>query len=77
MQCNNGLLRQLRTCSSTEVKSHTVDRLRYVTKNLMKSKTEIIRTDQGGEYNNRNMVNLCREISAKHEMSAKFNVRFY
>ena len=51
-------------------KKHSVDRLRYVTRNLMQSKTEIIRTDQGGEYNNRNMANLCGEIGAKHEMSA-------
>ena len=51
-------------------KKHSVDRLRYVTKNLMQSKTEVIRTDQGGEYNNRNMVNLCSDIGAKHEMSS-------
>lgn len=51
-------------------KKHSVDRLRYVTKNLMQSKTEVIRTDQGGEYDNRNMANLCNEIGAKHEMSS-------
>lgn len=36
----------------------------------MQSKTELIRTDQGGEYDNRNMTNLCAEIGAKHEMSS-------
>ena len=48
-------------------KKLSVDRLRYVTQQVLDSKTQVIRTDQGGEYMGLNMGQLCKDLGARQE----------
>ena len=48
----------------------TVERLRYIMKRELKSSTEVVRSDQGGEYLNHGLDTLLDEVGAKHETSA-------
>ena len=48
----------------------TVERLRYIIKRELNSKTEVVRSDQGGEYLSYGLDELLDEVGAKHETSA-------
>ena len=50
--------------------TETVDRLRYIMKRELKNKTEVVRSDQGGEYLNYGLDKLLEEVGAIHETSA-------
>ena len=50
-------------------KKYSVDRLRYITQQVLHSKTQVIRTDQGGEFMGVNMGMLCKELGAHQETS--------
>ena len=54
-------------------KQESVDTLRYITRQELNGCTEMIRTDQGGEWMNHNMGNLLETIGAKHETSCTQN----
>ena len=48
----------------------SVNALRYVTTQELHGKTEVIRSDQGGEYLNYGLGDLLKEIGAVHETSS-------
>ena len=51
-------------------KAKTVERLRYVCTQELHGKVNRIRSDQGGEYLNKELAKLVEEIGAVHETSA-------